>query len=274
MKNVVTIGGGTGSSVVLSGIRNFPNISISALVPISDSGGSTGKLRKRYHIAAVGDARQVFSALSGAPHIIESMNKRDANNDPKGNLILADYEQKYGSPTASFAVAATAFLLQPKDRVVPITDDRSVELWADMITGGRLEGEHHIDLATNAVEKIQYNHKVEISAKGKEDIINADYIIICPGSLYTSLLPCLIVDGFNEALERSKAKIIFVESIGVKNLEIIKSHIKKTLDFIIPSDGLESDTKIIPNPSDSVPRSILRHDSQKLAKVLEKIIKK
>jgi uncharacterized cofD-like protein len=185
---------------------------------------------------------------------------------------LADYEQKYGSPTLSFAAAAEAFKLQPKDRVVPITDDKSVELWADMANGDRLKGEHHIDLSADFVKKILYNHKVEISAKAKEDIINADYMIICPGSLYTSLLPCIVVDGFDEALERSKAKIIFIENIGDKNLEIIKSYIKKTLDFVIQSDGLESNNKIIQDPADPVQRSTLRHDPTKLGKVLEKII--
>lgn len=275
MKKVVTIGGGTGSYAVLKALKKIPDINISAIVPVSDSGGSTGELRKQYKIAAVGDARQALLALSDIPGVTERMNKRDRDGHAVGNIVLADFEKAHTSPTSSIIAAATSeyFALEPKYKVVPISDNRNAELVAEA-KGEILSGEHEIDTHKGEISNLRYQNKVEISEEAKTQIKQADYIIICPGSWDTSILPNFLVHGFQETAKESHARIIFVENIEEQNynLEVLKSYFSRPADFIIKSDGMESKEIIKTDPNDPLPRSSRRHNPEKLAKELGKII--
>lgn len=274
MKKVVTIGGGTGSYAVLRALKIIPDISISAIVPVSDSGGSTGKLRKQYQIAAVGDARQALVALSDVSGIEEKMNKRDSDGHALGNLILAEFEKMHASPTSSMLAAAKSehFDLNPKHKVLPVSDSRSAELVAEA-EEKILAGEHEIDTYHTDVSNLRYQNKIEISTESKSALTQADYIVVCPGSWHTSILPIFLVEGFEETAKESHGKIIFVENIGEQNYspEVIKNYFGRPADFVIKSEGMESGETIKADPNDPLPRSARRHDPPKLAKEIEKI---
>ena len=127
------------------------------------------------------------------------------------------------------------------------------------------------------MNKIYFKNKVKLNPKAAEAIRKADYIIICPGDFYTSIAPNLIVGGFKKAIALSKAKIIAIENLGNKEtdnyLNKLEGYLGKPIDNLIKGDkSLMSREKIVKEPGDTTKRSLIRHDSIKLAKAIAKII--
>jgi uncharacterized cofD-like protein len=250
MKKIVTVGGGTGSFTVLSGLKHIPDISITAIVSMADDGGSTGVLRDQYGVLPAGDVRQCLVALSeDTATMREVMNYRFNDGAFKGhnfgNIFLAVLEKV----TDSFAegLEVVSKILNIKGTVVPITKDKA-ELRLQLDNGKLLEGESAIDeskeLQDFKINEIFYEDIVTIDEKARTSIDSADYIIIGPGDLYTSLIPNFIVDGFKEALQDSKAKIILPINLTNKQghtfnwkvsdyLITIEKYINKKVDFIL-----------------------------------------
>ncbi len=282
MKHIVTIGGGTGSYRVLSGIKNIPNTFISAIVSMADDGGNTGMLRKEQGIHAMGDIRQSVLGLISNEEIKKVMNHRFTQGPLTGYVVGNVFLSGAEDSTASFpkALEITLTMLQIKDKVIPVTLNNA-ELSVLLTTGQKIEGESKIssiDLKISDVEKIFYKNKVKLNPKAAQAIRKADYIIICPGDFYTSIVPNLIVEGFKEALVESKAKIIAVENLGNKEtdnyLNKLEWYLGKSVDNLINGDkSLISQEIIAKEPTDTTKRSLIRHDSIKLAKAIAKIIR-
>jgi uncharacterized cofD-like protein len=323
MKNIVTVGGGTGSYTVLSGLKNISDVSLTALVSMADDGGSTGVLVGELGVLPPGDVRQCLVALSEHTKVIlELMNYRFTDGKLSGhnfgNIFLAALEKVTGDFAEGVEVASD--ILKVKGRVIPITKNKA-KLIVSFNDGTQIEGESNLDEASFAdkkIEKIFYKDSVKISFHAAHALLTADYIILGPGDFYTSLLPNIIVTGFKETIADSKAKIILPINLTNKEghtnnwkvsdyVNNLEKYLNKKVDYILvnnetPSleqiepykteikgevlvhddfedprvirEGLLSHTVFEAKEADIVKRSLIRHDSHKLAKCIHKIINK
>jgi len=260
MKKIVTIGGGTGSYTVLSGLKNIPNVSLTALVSMSDDGGSTGVLRDELGVLPPGDVRQCLVALSEHSDVMRKlMNYRFAEGKLKGhsfgNIFLAALEKVTGDFIQGVEVASE--IMKVNGNVIPITKNKA-ELSISLLNGKILDGENKIqdaNLQDVGIKDVAYKNKVEINPKAEEAIIQADYIILGPGNYYCSVVPNLIVDGFKEAIKKSKAKIILPINLTNKlghttNWKVsnyvnsVEKYIGKLVDFILVNNEKPSEEQI------------------------------
>lgn len=210
---VAVIGGGTGMPVLLRGLKNMP-IDLVAIVTVADDGGSTGRLRNEMAIPAPGDIRNVIAALSDAePMLIELFQHRfqvgnGLSGHSLGNLLLAAMT----SVTGDFydGIKEISRVLNVKGTIYPISTE-NLSLHAKMEDGTVVSGESNIPLSNKKIDHVflspqpvkPFNHAVQA-------IIDADLIVVGPGSLYTSIMPNLIVPSVQEALEKTAAKIVYV----------------------------------------------------------------
>lgn len=212
-KKVVVLGGGTGMSYLLRGLKDFP-IDITAIITVSDNGSSTGKLRKEFNTPAVGDIRKVITNLSGIDEPIKKMMEyrfntcSDLNGHAVGNLILTSMLEITGSLKES--IACLSKLLDVKHKVLPISEDSDLTLVAKDIDGNIIEGEEAITKAHRKYERIYYKEEPKVLDEVIEAIKEANLIIFSMGSLYTSILPNIICKEVKEALNKTEAPIMYL----------------------------------------------------------------
>lgn len=215
-RRVVALGGGSGLPVVLRGLKNAADLGLTAIVTVADDGGSTGRLRRSYGIPAPGDLRNCLVALSDAPELARLFGVRfdgrgDIAGHNLGNLILAALcrlEGEFGR-----AVDSAAELLAVRGRVVPCTTE-PVRLAAEFDDGSVVEGESEIPMVRRRIRRLSLRPEAPPAhPAAKEAIAAADLIVLGPGSLYTSLLPVLLVDDLRQALARSGARTVVVMNL-------------------------------------------------------------
>lgn len=319
MKKVTVIGGGTGTFVVLSGLKNYP-IDLSVVVSMMDSGGSTGRLRDQLGILPPGDLRQCLVALSDAPVLWRKLflyrfEKGDLEGHNFGNIFLAALEKV--SNSYNEAIDTVSYVLKTKGKVIPVTYDK-VHLVAEYENGKKITGEGLIDenhAEKTRIKKIYLEPQGKANPKAIKSIEESDFIVIGPGDLYTSIISVLLVDGVKEALKRSKAKIVYIMNLMTKSgqttnykasdhLKDLSVYLGSQPDYVLINNGdistdilksykrynevkvendldkngyqiIEKDLidnkKIEKSTADILYRSILRHDSEKIAKELKKI---
>ncbi|GAF13992.1 hypothetical protein JCM19046_2961 [Bacillus sp. JCM 19046] len=210
---MVVIGGGTGLSVILRGLKTFP-IDITAIVTVADDGGSSGILRKELDIPPPGDVRNVLVALAEVEPLVEELfQHRFASGDglnghSLGNLLLAGMT----SITGDFqqGIATISRVLNVRGRVLP-SANASIILHAEMEDGTHVSGESQIPLAKNKIKRV-YLTPSDISPLPEtlKALAEADLIVLGPGSLYTSILPNLLVPGIVEAIHASSASKAYI----------------------------------------------------------------
>lgn len=211
-KKVVILGGGTGSSTLLRGLKEFP-IDLTAIVSVCDDGRSTGVLREEFSIPAVGDIRRVLVALSETePLVMELFNYRfhttsDLDGHTVGNLLLTASSEITGNLSDGIEALSKVFNL--KGKVVPLTED-NVVLMGEMEDGSIIEGEHHITQNKNAVKRVFYKEEPIPTKEAVRALEEADLIILSMGSLFTSIIPNLICDEIVQAIDRSRGKLMYV----------------------------------------------------------------
>ncbi len=211
-KKVVVLGGGTGSSTLLRGLKQFP-IDLTAIVSVCDDGGGTGVLREEFNIPAVGDIRRVLVALSETePLVMELFNYRfnttsDLEGQTVGNILLTACAKISGN--LSDGIEALSKVMNLKGKVVPLTED-NVVLMADMKDGSVVEGEHNITQCKKEIKKVYYKEPPVPTKEALQSLKDADLIVLSMGSLFTSIIPNLICDEIIDAIDHSKAKIMYV----------------------------------------------------------------
>ncbi len=218
---IAVIGGGSGSFTMLSSLKKYTT-QIAAIVSMADDGGSTGVLRDEHGTLPPGDVRQCLVALSDSPKVRDLFEYRfDAgtfSGHSFGNVLLTALEKITGD--FSQAVETAAEILRIRGTVIPATLDniRLKMEWADKSL--ILHGERVID-----AEYFQHDpRRAELSLEPQAAanpmaiaaIEQADIVVIAPGDLYTSLGPLLVIDGIGEALQRSKAKKVYVANLVSK----------------------------------------------------------
>lgn len=214
MKNIVTIGGGTGSFTLLSGLKKY-SISISSIVSMADDGGSTGRLRDELGVLPPGDIRQCLVALSNSSDTLrELMNYRFESGGLKGhnfgNILLSALEKIQGS--FSLGVKEATHILGVKGSVIPVSEDTMnlhIKLKNNKILVGEKQLDHNKDVRKNGIKKVYLKPAVQANKEALEAIRKADVIVIGPGDHYGSIIPNLLVDGISEAIMKSKAKVVY-----------------------------------------------------------------
>lgn len=310
-KNVVVIGGGTGVFTVLTGLRDY-QYKLSAVVSMADDGGSTGVLREEFGTLPAGDIRRALIALSDSNKRVlsELFNFRFSENSSlhghsMGNLLLTALEKITGD--FGSAVDEAVKILNVKGSVIPVTLTPT-KLFANLSNGEVVEGETNIDIPKHdgsiKIQDIFLKPEVVGNKKAIDAIKKADAIILGPGDVYTSILPNLMVGGITEAIKNSKAKLIYNVNIMTKfgetndfkasdfvgkmeehlgkgridyvmvNTEkptgqIVERYEKERVEFV--ENDLKDDKRLVGGDflRDGM---FLRHDSEKLAKALARII--
>lgn len=218
---VVVIGGGTGLSVILKELKN-ENMAITAIVAVADDGGSSGKLRQITKSIPPGDLRNVLCALSGLPkEYVDILQYRfKEGNDvlsghPLGNLIVASMAEREGNYYQ--AIKKLSSMMKVKSKVLA-SSEVPLTLVAHFKDGTVVEGESAIPKERKLIDyvTIRPTHEGDVIQAGpevSESIEEADLIVLGPGSLYTSILPNLLIDSVAAAVLASKAKKIYISNI-------------------------------------------------------------
>lgn len=211
-KKVTVMGGGTGLSTLLRGLKQFP-VDITAIVSVCDDGSSTGKLRKEFNIPAVGDIRKVIASLAETePLVRDLLNYRfhttsDLNGHTVGNLLLTATTNITGN--MSDGIDALSSVLNLKGKVIPLTEE-NVTLNGLMDDGTIIRGEHNITEARKKIKKVYYDKEPKPTKKAVKAILNTDLVVLSMGSLFTSIISNLICKEIIDALDKTKAKIMYV----------------------------------------------------------------
>ena len=316
---ITTIGGGSGQYALLSGLRDLSEITINAIVSMVDSGGSTGRLRDELGILPPGDVLKCLLALSPQREIARALFLKRFSKDKRlkghnsGNMLLTMLSRYTGSFPAG--VQALGEILDVRGNILPVTTDRAT-LVAELTDGTRIYGENAIDMPRGGqLSKIKDvylvpHHSGCITAYPPViDAINAaDYIIIGPGDLFTSILSNIVVPGVKDAIKATRATIVYVVNImtkygethnysGVDFIEKLEEGIGRKVQIVIgnrtkPDDAIlegyrKQEAEFVEFVDDQkfwqnrkfyltdlldTSGSIVRHDSQKLARLLREII--
>ncbi|MGD9209761.1 MAG: YvcK family protein [Desulfobacteraceae bacterium] len=316
--NMVTIGGGSGQFALLSGLRHLNELNISAVVSMMDSGGSTGRLRDELGILPPGDILKCILALSPHQEFARSIllkrftSNRRLKGHNAGNMLLTMLSNYTGSFPSG--INALAEILDVRGQILPVTIDRAT-LVAELTDGTRIFGERAIDMPRGMQrEKIcdvylvpHHSDTISVYPPVLKAIESADYIILGPGDLFTSIIPNLIVPGLKEALCQSLAPLLFVINIMTKYgetnnfmafdfVEQLEQHVGRNVNGIIynsrkPDDSLIAhyneqksefveidhqgaywqDRKIYTADLLETSGGIIRHDSNKLSLLIQKI---
>lgn len=234
---IVAIGGGTGLSMLLKGIKKYTN-NITAVVTVGDDGGSSGRLREELGILPPGDIRNCIAALADDEDLITKLfqyrfkNGEGLEGHSFGNLFLTALCAITGNMVK--AVKESANVLNIRGVVLPTTLD-DMKLAAEYEDGTIVKGESNIPEAHKNIKRL-FTDPANCNAlpEAIDAIIDADLIILGPGSLYTSVIPNLLVSGIVEAIEKSKAKKIYVCNImtqpGETDNYSVASHVNALLN--------------------------------------------
>ncbi len=219
-KKIVVIGGGNGSALCLEGLKKYPNFVISAVISMSDSGGSSGRLRKQFHTLPPGDIMRAVLSLSKYDYKMlrqifykprfKNVGKLDSHN--LGNLFLTLMSQYGGN--FLHALEALSQSVEAQGKVYPVTLT-ATNLVAELDNGDIIKTEAFIDSPRYnrglKIKRVWLEPDCRAYAEAKKAIESADRIILSPGSLYTSLIATLLPKGIKEVIEKNKkAKIIYV----------------------------------------------------------------
>ena len=225
-KNIVVIGGGTGTHTVLRGLVAYhETIATTAIVTMADSGGSTGRLRDEFGHLPVGDVRMALAALASGDDEHERLLREvflhrfatngDLSGHTFGNLFLVTLREVLGSEAE--AIAAASRILKLRGRVVPVTYTPT-DLVATYADGVMVRGEHAIDTpATDRtcvrITTLTAASTVTISDEAAAAIAAADLVVLGPGDLYTSVLANCVVTGVPKAIQNTSAPIVYVANL-------------------------------------------------------------
>ena len=255
---IVVIGGGSGISVVLRGLKYLP-VDLTAIVTVADDGGSSGFLRKEFDMPAPGDLRNVMVALSNVEPLTEEVFQYRFKEDsfigghPLGNLLIIAMKELTGDIRT--AVDRLRKLFNIKGKILPATTEKVV-LMAEKENGKIVEGESHIPVIGEKIKRVYYKNEIEAPEENLKALEEADLIIFGIGSLYTSIIPNLLLKGIKESLKKSKAKKIYIcnamQQPGETEGYTVSDHIKAINDNI--GEGVID--SVIVDPRD-IPQDIL-----------------
>jgi uncharacterized cofD-like protein len=308
---IVVIGGGTGLSVMLRGLKE-KDLDITAIVTVADDGGSSGILRSELHMPPPGDIRNVLIALADVEPMLARMLQfrfttgAGLAGHSLGNLILAAMKEITGDFVTG--IKELSKVLAVRGRVLPASN-QAIILQALMKDGTMVEGESRIPKSGGIIEKVMIlPHNVDPLPEAIEALSEADAILVGPGSLFTSIIPNLLVPGVVETIRNANAVKIYVCNVMTQpgetdgysvndHIEAIHKHVGRQLfDYVIVNDGeiplhvqnkyAEKGAKAVLLDLDKVNeqgykiiadclvlyRTYLRHDAEKLSQHIYQLV--
>lgn len=312
-KRVVIIGGGHGQAAICRGLKLVEDIDLTAIVTVADDGGSTGRLRKHFDIPAMGDIRNVMVSLAESESLLstlmdfrfessEDSEDTDVQGHNLGNLILTALTKSCGSFME--AIATIEKILNVKGKIIPASL-QLVTLYAKMIDGTIVKGEANIPNFDNRITEVFYDHDVRATPSAIKAILNADLIIYGIGSLYTSILPNIIIKDIDDALKKSKAKKVYFCNVmsqpGETDGYSVEEHVDALLRHGATVDKVVIASDVVPNnlinkylkegstlvrvlkdnheyeiesyPLLDFKDNLIRHDYNKIKEVVQKLLK-
>jgi uncharacterized cofD-like protein len=236
---VTVIGGGTGLSVLLRGIKGVTS-NITAIVTVADDGGSSGRIRQDLGMIPPGDLRNCLVALADTEPLMEKLFQHRFGGvgglagHNFGNLFIAAMTEVLGD--VEQALKESSKVLAVRGRVLPAST-QTVRLWARMTDGSTVEGESQIPLANKRIDRVYLQPEETMPVESSlEAIRDADAIILGPGSLYTSILPNLLVRGVADTLRKSQAVKIYICNVMTQPGETdgysASEHVQAILDHV------------------------------------------
>jgi uncharacterized cofD-like protein len=310
---IVVIGGGTGLSVLLRGLKKYP-VDITAIVTVADDGGSSGRLRSELKIPPPGDIRNVIVALSDTEPLLEAMMQHrfetggDLSGHSLGNLMLSAMTNITGD--FFHAIRELSKVLNVRGRVIPAANRRII-LHAELEDGTLVSGESKIPFSGKKIKRVFLTpQKVEPLRDALLEIRRADLIVIGPGSLYTSILPNLLVPKIGQAVKEAAAKKVYVCNVMTQAGETLEysasDHVRALYDHMdssfidyilvndeeVPEEIMQKYTQELSQPvvydvkelkglgleivHDRIlthSEGVIRHDTTKVAKLLYSLLK-
>ena len=305
---IVTIGGGTGLSVLLSGLKNYTS-NISAVVTVADNGGSSGRLRQQFDVLPPGDIRNCLVALADAPTLMRDLFqfRFDGNSEFSGhsfgNLFLTVMTRLTGD--FEKAIKETSKVLALRGQVIPSTLG-DVTLVAHYTDGSTVIGEEQIPQARKQINRVSLTPVQPLATPDAlKAIKEAQIIVLGPGSLYTSIIPNLLINEITQEIAKSEAVKVYVCNVMTQPGETdgysVSDHIKallahsqgKIIDYCVVNNGevpseilkrysrdnshlVVNDRKKIENLGvriveedfSMITDGVIRHDPEKLAKII------
>jgi uncharacterized cofD-like protein len=297
---IVAIGGGTGLSSLLRGLKTYTS-NLSVIVTVADDGGSSGRLRDEYRILPPGDFRQCLIALADAEPLMKQLfdhrfKEGSLDGHSFGNLFIMAMADVTGN--FEHALRESGKILAVKGTILPSTL-QDVTLVAS-INGGMVAGESKIPMQNAPISRVFLKPDgAQINPEAAQAILNAELIIVGPGSLYTSILPNLLVEGMVEAIKASPALKVYICNLAAQRgetdgyvvddyLRVIREHVGANLfDFVMVNSNLShtptgGQSQVVFRPVDSTKHPEVRfiaadvvnvklpshHDPDKLARTI------
>ena len=241
---IVSLGGGSGLYTLLLGLKTLPKVHLTAVVTMSDDGGSSGRIREAFGMLPPGDVRRCLVALSTAPDLMNELfqyrfSTGDGLRDHSlGNLLLTAMADVTGS--MGQAVRAMGDILHTQGIVLPVTDTLCT-LVAQLADGSVVRGEHRIDVPEERnpnlrITRLWHEPKPVANPHALAAILSADAITIGPGDLFTSILATLTIGGIAEAIRESLALKIYICNLMTKPGETsgfsVKDHVHEILRYL------------------------------------------
>ena len=323
---ITVIGGGTGSTTVLEGLKKKNDLDLNVIVGMMDDGGSNAVVRDEFGLLPLSDLRKSIIALSqeNQDQMLRNLftYRFSQGNGLKGhtlgNLLMIAMTELTGSEIE--AIEMFKYFFSVTGNILPVTVDK-VYLIAEYDDGSKVVGEHLIDEPEEDKKIVKFYFDGEAYAyEGAVDaILSSDFIIIGPGDLYTTTLANIIVDGIPQALQKTKAKLIFISNLMSKigqtrgltlesMLSLVEGYIGRKFDYVLVNNGripqsaynryiqqgehifkddlkdddtrkiiradLVANSVIKKDKGDTLDRSLVRHDPDKIANELYRIFRK
>ncbi|MDJ0625451.1 MAG: YvcK family protein [Candidatus Caenarcaniphilales bacterium] len=248
---IVAIGGGTGLSTLLRGIKSYSN-NITAIVTVGDDGGSSGRLREELKVVPPGDIRNCIVALSDEEEVTTSIfqyrfTEGTLKGHSLGNLFLAALCDLSGDMSKASQVASR--ILRTGGTVLP-SSVQAIHLSAEMEDGSIVEGESNIPDANKKIKKVFADSLPPALPESVEAIKDADMILLGPGSLYTSIIPNLLFPEIVAALRESQAKVFYVSNL-VQDKETRGYNVLDCVNEIISHSGKKIIDTVLVNNTES-----------------------
>lgn len=251
MKKAIVFGGGAGLSCLLSGLKLFP-LEVITVIAVSDNGSSTGVLKEEFDIPAVGDVGKVLLSMANVDDdFVKLLSYRFKNenstlyNHPVRNILMTALIDLKGNLTE--ATRYMCSLLQIKGVVLPLSEER-----ADLVGHSETAdyfGQVVVSQNIKNISTLSYDHDITIGNEVKKGIAEADLIIFSPGSLYTSILPHLIVPDIVKEIEKSASPIMYVSNLVTQpgetdgysvsdHIKVLNQHLgNRKVDVVIANNG-------------------------------------
>lgn len=257
MKKVAVIGGGSGIFPVTSALKHLP-VAVSTIITVSDSGGSTGRIRDEFGFQPIGDLRQSLAALAEDETqewirklLLYRFDRGELKGHNLGNLLLTALQDMTGDTDEALQKAASIFRIEGD--VIPATK-QNVDLKVVYEDGSVIVGEDHLDAETTDPKKIDHIELVPeatLNPRAQTALEKADFIIIGPGDFYASILPALAPKGTIEAFANTKAEIIYIMNLMTRHTQTkdmtASDHVAEIEDFIgTPVSSIIMNNQAIP----------------------------